>query len=233
VLNAANEVAVHAFLEGRLPFLGIASVIEDTLAELPAERVRAFETLYDADRAARGAAREIVGRYAGTRSLRVAAFARLRRSIILHEAGHFAAAKAVGMRVEKFMLFFGKPLVASGAAKTYYASARSPLGGYVKITGMNPAEEIARGRRPPLRTGTRCEALGRHRAGPRGQPDPRRSSSCGASFMKQRAARRVRAPVRSIGPARPRTGAARGGPHRRRRRQARRSRRTVLRGRSP
>jgi 1-deoxy-D-xylulose-5-phosphate reductoisomerase len=56
VLNAANEVAVHAFLAGRLPFLGIAAVIEDTLAELPAERVRAFETLYEADREARAVA---------------------------------------------------------------------------------------------------------------------------------------------------------------------------------
>jgi 1-deoxy-D-xylulose-5-phosphate reductoisomerase len=53
VLNAANEVAVHAFLGGRLGFLGIAAVIEETLAVLPAEPVRAFESLYEADRRAR------------------------------------------------------------------------------------------------------------------------------------------------------------------------------------
>ena len=53
VLNAANEIAVHAFLEGRLPFIAIAETIERTLSELPAEPVRAFESLYDADRAAR------------------------------------------------------------------------------------------------------------------------------------------------------------------------------------
>jgi 1-deoxy-D-xylulose-5-phosphate reductoisomerase len=53
VLNAANEVAVHAFLEGRLPFLGIAAVIEQTLVELGSEPVRAFESLYEADRRAR------------------------------------------------------------------------------------------------------------------------------------------------------------------------------------
>ena len=35
VLNAANEIAVHAFLDGRLRFLGIPEVIERTLAELP------------------------------------------------------------------------------------------------------------------------------------------------------------------------------------------------------
>lgn len=62
--------------------------------------------------------------------------------IILHELGHFAAAKAVGMRVERFALFF-PPLVASiRRGETEYAIGSLPLGGYVKITGMNPAEDI-------------------------------------------------------------------------------------------
>ncbi len=60
VLNAANEVAVHAFLAGQLPFLGIPAVIEETLAVLGAEPVRAFESLYEADRAARREAAERV-----------------------------------------------------------------------------------------------------------------------------------------------------------------------------
>ncbi|HEY5142441.1 MAG TPA: 1-deoxy-D-xylulose-5-phosphate reductoisomerase [Solirubrobacteraceae bacterium] len=58
VLNAANEVAVHAFLAGRLPFLGIAEVIEATLERVPAVTVRAFDTLYEADRLARECAAE-------------------------------------------------------------------------------------------------------------------------------------------------------------------------------
>jgi 1-deoxy-D-xylulose-5-phosphate reductoisomerase len=53
VLNAANEVAVHAFLEGRLAFLGIAEVIERTLADAGHTPVREFESLYEADREAR------------------------------------------------------------------------------------------------------------------------------------------------------------------------------------
>ncbi len=53
VLNAANEIAVHAFLDGHLPFLGIAEVIERTLAVLPGAPIRAFESLYEADREAR------------------------------------------------------------------------------------------------------------------------------------------------------------------------------------
>jgi 1-deoxy-D-xylulose-5-phosphate reductoisomerase len=64
VLNAANEIAVHAFLGGRLPFLGIPAVIEETLARLPAEAVRAFETLYEADREARAQAADLVGAFA-------------------------------------------------------------------------------------------------------------------------------------------------------------------------
>jgi regulator of sigma E protease len=62
--------------------------------------------------------------------------------IILHEFGHFTAAKAVGMRVERFSLFF-PPLVARHKrGETEYAIGAVPLGGYVKITGMNPAEDI-------------------------------------------------------------------------------------------
>ena len=60
VLNAANEVAVHAFLAGNLSYLGIAEVIERTLEALPAAPVRAFESLYDADRRARAVASRLV-----------------------------------------------------------------------------------------------------------------------------------------------------------------------------
>jgi regulator of sigma E protease len=62
--------------------------------------------------------------------------------IILHEFGHFAAAKAVGMRVERFSLFFGKPIISRTHGETEYRIGIIPLGGYVKITGMNPYEEL-------------------------------------------------------------------------------------------
>jgi 1-deoxy-D-xylulose-5-phosphate reductoisomerase len=61
VLNAANEIAVHAFLTGRLPFTGIAEVIDATLQELPGGPVRAFESLFEADREARELASEQIG----------------------------------------------------------------------------------------------------------------------------------------------------------------------------
>jgi 1-deoxy-D-xylulose-5-phosphate reductoisomerase len=60
VLNAANEIAVHAFLRGSLRFLEIPEVIEQTLSTLPGEPVRAFESLYEADREARRVAGEAV-----------------------------------------------------------------------------------------------------------------------------------------------------------------------------
>ncbi len=56
VLNAANEIAVHAFLEGRLRFVEISEVIERTLAELGSEPVLSFESLYESDRQARAVA---------------------------------------------------------------------------------------------------------------------------------------------------------------------------------
>ncbi len=70
------------------------------------------------------------------------AFAGFAALIILHELGHFVAAKAVGMRVERFSLFFGRTKLRWQRGETEYGIGWVPLGGFVKITGMNPAEEI-------------------------------------------------------------------------------------------
>ncbi len=60
VLNAANEIAVAAFLEGTLPFLAIAEVIEATLAAVPAEPQTTLEGLIYADLTARREAQRIM-----------------------------------------------------------------------------------------------------------------------------------------------------------------------------
>jgi regulator of sigma E protease len=60
--------------------------------------------------------------------------------IVLHELGHFVAAKAVGMRVERFSLFFPPTLFRVRRGETEYAIGAIPAGGYVKITGMSPEE---------------------------------------------------------------------------------------------
>jgi 1-deoxy-D-xylulose-5-phosphate reductoisomerase len=57
VMNAANEVAVHAFLSGELSFTGIPRVIDATLSELPPKPLRHFSDLYAADSQAREIAR--------------------------------------------------------------------------------------------------------------------------------------------------------------------------------
>ena len=62
--------------------------------------------------------------------------------IILHELGHFMAAKATGMRVERFFLFFPPRLASVRRGETEYGVGAIPLGGFVKITGMNPEEDL-------------------------------------------------------------------------------------------
>src|SRR5882757_4960663 len=70
------------------------------------------------------------------------AFAGFSALIILHEFGHFLAAKAVGMRVERFALFFPPLIFKVRRGETEYGIGSIPLGGYVRITGMNPNEEL-------------------------------------------------------------------------------------------
>jgi regulator of sigma E protease len=60
--------------------------------------------------------------------------------IVLHEFGHFVVAKWTGMRVERFFLFFPPKLWSVKRGETEYGIGAIPLGGFVKITGMNPEE---------------------------------------------------------------------------------------------
>lgn len=62
--------------------------------------------------------------------------------IVLHELGHFVAAKKVGMRAERFSLFFPPHLWKWRRGETEYCIGVIPLGGYVRITGMSPHEEV-------------------------------------------------------------------------------------------
>ncbi|HLI31316.1 MAG TPA: site-2 protease family protein [Solirubrobacteraceae bacterium] len=94
--------------------------------------------------------------------------------IVVHELGHFAVAKAVGMRVERFSLFFPPKLVGVRFGETEYMIGAIPLGGYVKIAGMAPLERV-----PGRASGADADAPARHAAsasGPRGivdEDDPR------------------------------------------------------------
>jgi regulator of sigma E protease len=72
----------------------------------------------------------------------VLAFVGFSLLILFHELGHFAAAKAVGMRAERFSLFFPPHVVKRRRGETEYCIGTIPLGGYVRITGMNPNEPL-------------------------------------------------------------------------------------------
>jgi 1-deoxy-D-xylulose-5-phosphate reductoisomerase len=65
ILNAANEIAVEAFLGGRLRFTGIAPVIAETLGRVPAASAASLEQVMEADARARRAAAQCVARLMG------------------------------------------------------------------------------------------------------------------------------------------------------------------------
>jgi len=67
----------------------------------------------------------------------VAAILGLAVLVLIHEAGHFFAARAVGMTPRKFYLGFGPPIVKKRRGLVEYGIGSIPLGGYVKIPGMN------------------------------------------------------------------------------------------------
>jgi regulator of sigma E protease len=62
--------------------------------------------------------------------------------VIIHEAGHMVVAKWCGMRVERFSVFMGRPLLSWTRGETQYAVGWLPIGGYVKISGMLRGEDI-------------------------------------------------------------------------------------------
>ena len=61
--------------------------------------------------------------------------------IVVHELGHFLAARAFGVQIETFSIGFGKPLVNFERGGTNYRISWLPLGGYVKMKGDNPDDE--------------------------------------------------------------------------------------------
>jgi membrane-associated protease RseP (regulator of RpoE activity) len=66
-------------------------------------------------------------------------------SVMLHEAGHFATAKAFGMKASRFFVGFGPTLWSFTRGETEYGVKALPAGGFVKIEGMTALEELAPG----------------------------------------------------------------------------------------
>jgi regulator of sigma E protease len=63
--------------------------------------------------------------------------------IVIHEAGHYLAARRFGMRVERFSVGFGPVVLAFRRGDTEFAISALPFGGYVKIAGMAPGEDVS------------------------------------------------------------------------------------------
>ena len=63
--------------------------------------------------------------------------------VMIHEAGHFAVAKLFGFKATKFFVGFGPTLWSTTKGETEYGVKAIPAGGFVKIVGMNPYEEVA------------------------------------------------------------------------------------------
>ncbi len=62
--------------------------------------------------------------------------------VLVHEAGHFLTAKALGVKCEVFSIGFGPKLLSYQWGETRYQLAAIPLGGYVKITGQEESDEV-------------------------------------------------------------------------------------------
>jgi membrane-associated protease RseP (regulator of RpoE activity) len=72
----------------------------------------------------------------------IAAAAAIVLFVTAHEAGHFLAAKAVGMKATQFFFGFGPKIWSTQRGETEYGFKWLPLGGYVRIVGMNPLEPV-------------------------------------------------------------------------------------------
>ena len=63
--------------------------------------------------------------------------------VLIHEFGHFIVAKKMGVKVEKFSLGFGPKVFGKKMGETEYVVSALPLGGYVKLLGEDPSEELS------------------------------------------------------------------------------------------
>ena len=152
-LNAADEVAVAAFLERRLPFLGIAEVIEGTLARTPRVRFEKMDDVLAADTEARRSMRrrsEPAGGsrgsgfvtekegYRGYMSTLIGVFLVLGVMILVHEWGHFVVARLLREFVSYvFDRVWAAPVrLQTGRAILITASGMILLNGYVRMAGQ-------------------------------------------------------------------------------------------------
>ena len=155
-LNAADEVAVAAFLEGQIGFDDIPRVIEQVLSATKSRNLTSISQVLEVDSQARQSgpgqssrqcsiSRFVAAGLRGTYKSYVGFFIAvlavgviLGFMILIHEFGHYAVAKLLGVRVEVFSIGFGKRLIGFRKGETDYRIAAIPLGGYVEDERREP-----------------------------------------------------------------------------------------------
>ena len=151
VLNAANEVAVGAFLAGQLAFVEIPVIIDQVLSQHSVRSVTSLQDVMVAD--ALGAAAD-AGRGSALPPAPAGSVCMISTDspaeiltailtfivaigilVAVHEFGHFWVARRLGIKVLRFSIGFGKPLWQriGGKDQVEYVIAAIPLGGYVKL----------------------------------------------------------------------------------------------------
>ena len=149
-----------AFLAGKLKFTGIAAVIEVVLEKMPSRALNSIEDVLDADSrspplgAPRNRKKEKLTLMNSLLTSIVAVAIVLGVVVLVHEWGHFMAAKIFGVRVVVFSIGYGTRLLGWKSGDTDYRVSVLPLGGYVRLAGDNPVED---------RTGAPDEFLSRPR----------------------------------------------------------------------
>ena len=178
-LSGANEVAVEAFLAGRIAWTTIAQVVDEVLQH-GTGNVDDVGDVLEVDRVARTSGRgrrdretsccvkdplgddappvetrkAVVGislmvvaiivlvALRPSTAVTVAIIVGLVLTIMLHEFGHYVAAKKSGMKVTEFFLGFGPRIWSFRRGETEYGIKAIPAGGYVRIIGMTNLEEV-------------------------------------------------------------------------------------------
>ena len=133
-MNGANEAAVAAFLENRIPFGAIANIVEQILASMPPARISCVEDVYRMDRGALARKR---GNWEDGMSFLYLLLAVVLLGIIItaHEFGHYIVARLTRVKVEEFAVGMGPKIVGWRKNDIDYSLRAIPLGGFCRFTG--------------------------------------------------------------------------------------------------
>ena len=144
-LNTANEVASEAFFSGKIGFTDIPRIVGKTLErhrQKPRCGKHAGIVVYTQPGEGRRRIPSEKKHHEVNHDRFIYAVIALSVLIVVHEFGHFITARLVNVKVITFSLGFGKKLLSRKKGETEYAISAMPLGGYVKLLGESPDEEV-------------------------------------------------------------------------------------------